>query len=236
MPNVNINETYCRLKYGSSESNVHVSDQSKDESELTRLRKSTRKALQESWDEVDSLEQQCAIYTKIIAQHDEELANMQEKEKAWQGRCLIAEAKLQEISEQRDSLQYDMMLDDQDNKAALHEISNKRDALQYPKRLSIYQSVRSWVSRNKDKDHSDAPEFNLKLYSRDEAISSLEQTLGENLKHMQYMGTMMQDLEKSQQIKEKKIYDSNAQKEDHFKELIESLRKELSKSMLRNET
>jgi len=282
MSRANIGEAYYRLKYRPSASETPVADQLKEE--LIRLRKSTRNALQQSWDEVETLQKQCAINTEVIAQHDTVIEEMQKKEKAWQIRCRAAEAKLQDKpdsfpqrkhSEERDSLRLSEereqswgqnmlsfpqrkhseerdssrfqrrttfpqnMQERPTDEAKLEEISEQRRSPRHHKRLSlgqsVGQSVRSWVGRNDDQNKMPI-ELVLKIRCRDEAISSLEQTLDENIKSMQGLQAEIQSLVVTQQMKVKKIYDSHAQKEEDFKGQVDSLRKELSDAMSRNES
>jgi len=119
------------------------------------------------------------------------------------------------------------------------------------RRLSISETMCSWIGRNDNKndipiennkhdeipienDDSEIPmDFILKLHSRDEAISSLEATLNENLTSYQGLQTDMQSL-LTERIKEKKIHDSHLQKEEDFKRQLEFLRKELSHSVSKN--
>jgi len=263
MSRVNIGEAYNRLKY--SASNTPVADQLKEE--LIRLRKSTRSALQQSWDEVETLQKQCAINTEVIAEHDTVIADMKKKEKSWQIRCRAAEAQLQDKSEDGEPLQgnsrvsFTQSKDAEEkerdplpdhNKVSVKKSSSRlrratftfgeskledmpqRVTPRHHKRFSLIHSARSWVGRHDD-DQKEMPiELVLKLHSRDEAISSLEQTLDENIKSMQCLQNEIQSLVVTQKMKEKKICDSHAQKEEDFKGQVESLRKELSMAMSRN--
>jgi len=210
--------------------------------ELFGLSKSMRRALQQSWDEADSLKKKCDINTKVIAQHDNEIADMRKKEKAWKGCCLIAEAKLQEKSEETDSIQCHTMLsfpeckqsvDGRNDKEQLQEISEQKCALQNNERLPFPHDARLLVGQNDDQK---TLEFVLKISSRDKAISSLEQTLDETIKSIQDLQAEIQSLTVRQQMRDKQIYDSHTHTNKAFKGKIESLRKELSKAVLRNET
>jgi len=230
--------------------------------ELLRHRKSMWNALQQSRDEVECLQKQCAINTEIIAQHDDDIAEMRKKEKAWQQRCLIAEVKLQNISEENDSLRCHKRLlfpqskqsaesrndeaallrkseqrklqkssdeskqsvEDQNDEEKLPEISEQTVSSRYHKIISFPQSGLSWIGRN---DNQNKLELALKISSRNEAISSLEQTI-------QYLQAEMQNLVVTQRMKVKKIYDSHAKKEDDFKGQVKSLRKELLRLLRKN--
>lgn len=244
MSRASIGEAYYRLKYEAYESKAPVCNQLNRE--LISLRKSTRNALQQSWDEVETLQQQCAINAEVIAQHDTVVTQMREQEKAWQGRCLIAEEKLKEKPEEKNSLRHHHKLsfpqikpswvdrdDFQDSATKSQETSEQRDSLRYHKRFSWPQSIRSWVGRNNERDNL---ELVLRISSRDEAILSLEQTLDEKLKSIQDMQTEMKSLVETQRTRENKMRDSHAQKEDHFNDQIESLREELSNTVSRIDT
>ena len=57
--------------------------------ELFRLRESTKCALQQSWDEVESLQQQCAAHLELTSQPEEQLMNLKKRKSygvhvAWQ--------------------------------------------------------------------------------------------------------------------------------------------------------
>jgi len=232
-------EDRYRLNYRPPMSNTASTDQLR--MELFRLRKSTRRALLQSWDRAESLRKECDINTKVIVQHEDVIVEMRKKEKGWQRCCLIAEAKLQEKSKEIDSSRCHKMLsssqckqsvEDQNDEGKLQEIPEQRDSSQYNKILSFCQNVRLLAGQNDDQNKL---EFVLKISSRDEAISSLEQTLDETIKSTQDLQAEIQSLAVTQRIKEREIYDSYAQKEEIFKGQIESLRKELSKAMLKSE-
>jgi len=215
MSRTNIGEVFYRLKYRSSESDSPISDTLNEE--LVRLRESTRKALQQSWDEVELLRQQCSTNNKVIAQHDKVFTVMREEKENWQARCLTAEVKLQAAE------------------PIFQGTPEQRDTSLHPKRLLCSQNVRSWVGRNDNKNDKDWPkdihnvtELFLKISSRDDAISLLEGALDEKLKSMQNMEVEMHSLVEEQRIKEKKVNDSHAQKEEHLKKLVDSLSKKLA--------
>jgi len=216
MSRANIGEVYYRLKYRSSESDSPISDTLNEE--LVRLRESTRKALQQSWDEVELLRQQCSTSNEVIAQHDKALIEMRKEKDNWQARCLTAEVKLKAVE------------------STFQDRSEQRDTLRHPKRLSCPQNVQSWVNDIKnDKDWPNdvhnVVELFLKMSSRDDAISSLEQTLDEKLKSMQNMEVEMHSLVETQRIKEKKVNDLHAQKEEHLKKVVDSLSNKLANAM-----
>jgi len=198
-------ESYYKLKYR-SDSASPTSNQLNEE--LDRLRESTRKSLQQSWDEAEALQEQCLA-------SDESLIQMEEEKKTWEERCLKAEAKLKKSAQQSGTLQY-------------------------RKRRSVSDSVMSWTSKknnkensNKAKDDIDVLEQGLKVSSRDDAISTLEQTLIEKLKSMQSMETEMQNLIEKQRIKEKKLHESHTNKEERLNLLVDSLREELANAKSR---
>jgi len=74
------------------------------EEELFRLRESTRAALQQSWDEVESLQQQCADHLHFTSQLESQLIDVNEREETWRIRCLTAETKLESYPQRRDFL------------------------------------------------------------------------------------------------------------------------------------
>lgn len=197
-PSVSCNST--RLMGDHEQNAVHQLEE-----ELNRLRESTRNVLQKSWDEVEYLQRQCAISKEMLAQHDQE--------RVWHARCINAEKKLQEITEQKYARRY-------------------RNSWPLPKR------IHPWTDENDKQDNRnklDLLENDLKLSSRDDTILSLEHTLKETLKHMQNTLVEMNCHAESQRIKEKKIHESHAQKEEHLETLVKSLREKLTKAVSGNE-
>jgi len=237
MSRANIGEAYYRLKYNSHDS-CSPSEDLKEE--LIRLRESTRKALEQSWDEMGSLRRQCAISAEMVAQQNGALTKIEEKKKAWQLRCLSAEAKLQAITQtqQRDTLHYPkrLSLTQSIRRSLKAPVNNDKDDFKnWPKRLSLTQSIRRSLTApvNNDKDDSkDAIDLELvlKLSSRDKAISSLEHALDENTKYMNTMKLDMRNLKEKQRIEEENIKESYALREKQLEELVDSLQKELSRT------
>mmetsp|Transcript_26042 Transcript_26042/g.30692 ORF Transcript_26042/g.30692 Transcript_26042/m.30692 type:complete len:263 (+) Transcript_26042:35-823(+) len=217
---------------------------------LLRFREQSKAELQKSWDEVESLQKECAISTARIAQHDNAIDEMRRKEKAWQGCCLIAEEKLREKLEKANSLQchiklsspqHKQSLEDGNDEANLQKISKQRGSSRYNKILSFPKSGRSLAPKSGrslacQNDDQNELELALKISSRDEAISSLEQVLDENIKSTQNLQAELQSLVVTHRMRDKEIYDSHAQKEEDFKGQVEALRKELSDAMSRNES
>jgi len=117
--------------------------------------------------------------------------------------------------------------DGQDNETKLQEISEPKEILQDHKIPAFTRSISLMVGRTKFKNEAVVSEFDRKLFSRDNAIVSLEKTLNDTSKSTRDMKAEMQSLVETQRIKEKKLDDSHAQKEKKFKEVIESLNKEL---------
>jgi len=241
-------ETYYRLNYSHPVNKTPASDQLKEES--IRLNRSTRNALQQSWDELESLQKECAISTTRIAQHDNAIDEMRRKEKAWQGCCLIAEEKLREKLEKDNSLQcriktspsqHKQSVEDGNDEAKLQKISEQRGSSRYNKILSFSNGVRSLAFKSKrslsyQNDDENELELALKIFCRDEAISSLEQVLEENIKSTQDLQAELQSLVVTHRMREKEIYDSHARSEEFFKYQIESLRRKLLKAVSMNET
>jgi len=210
-------------------------------------RKETQDALQQPWVELESLQKECAVSTARIPKHDNAIDEMRRKEKAWQGCCLIAEEKLREILEKVNSLQCHInpsspqrkqSVEDRNDEAKLQKISEQRGSLRYNKILLFPKSGRSLAStsgRSLACQNVDQNELKLalKIYSRDEGISSLEQVLDENIKSTQDLQAELQSLVVTHRMREKEMYDSHAQKEEDFKYQIESLRKELLKAEIK---
>jgi len=224
-------EAYYRLNHSHPVNKTPASDQLKEES--IRLNRSTRNALQQSWDELESLQKEYAISTTRIAQHDDAIDEMRRKEKSWQACCLIAEEKLREKLENNNSLQCNIKpspprrnqsLEDGNDEAKLQETSEQRGSSRYNKILSFPKS---------QNDDQNEIELALKIFCRDEAISSLEKVLDENIESTQDLQTELQSLVVTHRMREKQLYDSHAKKEENFKYQVKTLRKEL---VLLNET
>ena len=64
------------------------------EGELVRLRESTKDALQQAWEEVETLQQQCAAHLEITTQLESDFIETKKKEEYWHKRCLEAEKQL----------------------------------------------------------------------------------------------------------------------------------------------
>ena len=53
------------------------------EGELVRLRESTKDALQQAWEEVETLQQQCAAHLEITTQLESDFVETKKKEEYW---------------------------------------------------------------------------------------------------------------------------------------------------------
>jgi len=264
MSRTNISEVFSRLQNRSPSDHLNE--------DIDRLRKTTRIALQITEHEVENLRQQRSINTEAAAQHDEVVKNLQKTNKAWQERCLTAEAKLQETLKQRNGLHchkrpsfpsraqsrsgkndsfpnraqsWSCRYDSNDNtdltaEAKLEEIPEQENTLHYSNMFLLpIRRAQSWSARNYSKDNTDQRtniDLALKISSRDQAISSLEEALNEMSKRTLNMQAEIYDAEEKQRIKEKEVRDSHVQKEENLNEIIDSLRKELASSVSRNET
>lgn len=208
MSRANVGDAFSRLRHRPPSEQLNE--------DIVRLRKTTRISLQISEHEVETLQRQCSIHTEAATQYDGALKQLREKKKVWQERCIAAETKLQE-----------------------KEISKNRNRRLRTKSLSFSGRDWSWSDRNNTKDNTDRltdEDLILKLSSRDQAISSLELALNDMSRLTQSMQVKIYEGEEKQRIKEKEIHDSHVQKEEHLKEIIDSLRKELANSVSRNET
>lgn len=68
------------------------------EAELIRLRESTKDALQQAWEEVETLQQQCTAHLEITAQLEQDLLETKRKEEYWHKRCLESEKLLMQTN------------------------------------------------------------------------------------------------------------------------------------------
>lgn len=227
----------CTTSYSSvSEDTTSFSGmQEKDvrnlEEELFRLRESTKAALQQSWNEVESLQRECSTNAEITAQLEGDLIDIREKETTWRVRCLTAEAKLMS-SLQGDESQSSKRTSFRENMLSWTNVNvdrNSKDSMPKDHDCSAEQSKASGEDSHSTllfpQNHDKTQELSLKIASRDEAITSLEETLEQNVKSMQNMQSEMQCLMTSQRIKEKNIADSHRRKEERLEKLVQSLRK-----------
>lgn len=67
------------------------------EAELIRLRESTKEALQQSWEEVEELQERCSTHSKIITELENDVVESKKKEDFWHQRCLEAEKQLMQL-------------------------------------------------------------------------------------------------------------------------------------------
>jgi len=192
--------------------------------ELFRLRESTKAALQQSWDEVESLQQQCADHLQFTSQLEAQLIEVHEKEETWRLRCLTAEKKL-ESSQQTTKLK--------PFRDTMRSWTNGRsvglDAVPSSQSEPNLPGAKTLISDESAQPEIDGKieQLSLKLSSRDIAIEGLEQTVEQHVKSMQNIQAEMLCLMETQRIKEKNITESHRRKEERLEKVVEFHRKKL---------
>jgi cell division protein FtsL len=201
------------------------------EGELVRLRESTKDALQQAWEEVETLQQQCAAHLEITTQLESDFVETKKKEEYWHKRCLEAEKQLmQNVADTG------------------NQPSSKRSLLSHEKNFISWPSIRMMKNRSHDDNSSSrrtsigssqmmssckslaypeeddkVHELELKMASRDAAVQSLERTVAQHVKAMHTMQAEMQCMMEAQRIKEKNAEASYLRKEDAMEKQITAL-------------
>jgi len=274
--------------------------------ELIWLRETFKAALQESWNEVECLQSQCAEHVETKSNLNVQLTDSRAEEEVWRLRCLAAE-KIQvsgilaaEKIQVSDSLRRTRSvlslegiieacpLEIDDN---LQQPSGKKTLLKFcdkirswssgnllgmeedAKSLDIPVTGRTHSCSNKHLSGTDEPwymqdvtnnahdddyfiesveqtagetgkanrpnlrgnansqeDLSLTISSRDQVIVSLEQTINQQLNHMQNLQAEMVCLMEAQRIKDKRLSSVRKREEERLDKLIESLRKKLKES------
>lgn len=294
--------------------------------ELVWLREATKDALQKSWNEVESLQRQCARHVEVKARLDAQLTDSKADEEVWRLRYLAADEihamTLEQEESHADSLSRPRSAGSLQgiNKASsvqfdnnTHQSSEKKPLLKFcdkirswsgvnlrgmeddAKNLNMHFTPSMSSSLNKRSDKNEAwykaannkmqevleqsvvsssmenldgddttntlkedyfieslkqttseadktnqlylngnaksqEDLSLTIFSRDQIIVSLEQTLNQQLNNLQNMQAEMVCLMESQRLKEKWITASHQQNEQRLDKLIESLQRKLKRN------
>jgi cell division protein FtsL len=219
------------------------------EAELVKLRESTKDALQQAWEEVEMLQQQCASHLEITTQLEADFMETKKKEVYWHKRCLETEKQLMqsnpsEYSPQlskrsvtniegifvgwpsirgfgRVSMNRQPSIDTIDSGK-----SSKRSLDDYSARMSSSNSMKSECC-----DKELVNDLKVKLFSREQAVQSLERTVAQHVKAMHTMQSEMQCMMETQRIKEKNAQTNFLRKEDAIVKQISALHAELEKKI-----
>lgn len=202
------------------------------EEELFRLRESTRAALQQSWDEVESLQQQCADHLHFTSQLESQLIDVNEREETWRIRCLTAETKLESYPQRRDFLHPTKFRDTMRSwtsgrSLGLDSVSSTQSEPTLPgaETQTFCESAQSALGYPMIDCQNE--QLSLKLSSRDVAIAGLEQTVEQHVKAMQNIQAEMLCLMETQRIKDKIVSESHRRKEERLEKVVEFHRKKL---------
>lgn len=205
-----------------------VEEKSNLEGELFRLRESTRTVLRQSWNEAKMLQKRCAVHLQFTSELEQQLTEAKNNENSGRIRCLAVEARLQSSRENKD------------NQLKTNEKPNLHKKMHTWKRGPSGNCVSLWYSESilsttQTPDESARPANTQKddhikvllwkLSSRDEAITSLEQTLERHVKDMQYAKAEIVCSIDTQRIKEKRLSESHRRREQYLEKVIALYRK-----------
>jgi len=218
------------------------------EAELVKLRESTKDALQQAWEEVEMLQQQCSSHLEITTQLEADFMETKKKEVYWHKRCLEAEKQLMQGNSSEYSPQTSKRTVNSmdgifvgwpsirgfgrgvNRQTSLDTIdsgrSSKRSLGEYSARMSSSNSMKT-----DDCDKDLVNDLKVKLTSREKAVQSLERTVAQHVKAMHTMQSEMQCMMETQRIKEKNAQANYLRKEDAYVKQISALREELEKRL-----
>ncbi len=209
------------------------------EAELIRLRESTKDALQQSWEEVEMLQQQCSAHLDITTQLENDVIEARRKQEYWHKRCLEAEFKLLQGNK-------NISLEKGNNLA--RSISGSANVLK-----PMMGSLQSWtglkIEPKEADDHSVSQmsmdhetevlqeraneqaekiqELEVKLANRDSTIETLERTVERHEKTMHSLKAEMQCMIETQRLKEKRSKDTFSRKENFLNEQISNFQEDI---------
>jgi len=203
------------------------------EAELIRLRESTKDALQQSWEEVETLQQQCAAHLDVTSQLENDIVEARRKEEYWHKRCLEAEFKLLQGTNKKN--------DDSGTKSRSHSL-NPMLLMSWPgmglKNKAHDEQDMEAASYTLDVEEGDSDsglenekvlELEAKLKDRESAILSLEGTVDQHVKAMHSMQAEMRCMMETQRIKEKKNQNTFKRKESFLEDRISALENDTEK-------
>lgn len=194
------------------------------EAELIRLRESTKDALEQSWEEVEALQVQCAAHIDISNQLENDIIEAKRKEEYWHRRCLETESQLLQSG---GGVGTDVVVVGNNTTETGSTRPNTQSTEQTTSTGRNFNPLRMpWFSHN-DSDsideitpfqsttngggHNDNPEelekihqLEDKIRDREAVINSLEQTTNHHVKSMQGIQAEMYCMMETQRIKERK--------------------------------
>jgi len=208
------------------------------EAELIRLRESTKDALQQAWEEVEILQQQCTAHLEIITQTETDLMETKRREEYWHKRCLESEKLLLQANNTNDPDSLRSLMSHEKNfiswpsiklsrrKGTSIEDSSKRPFCENSLSSTSFYTSTSLQSSSRtisESEQEKSKELELKLSSRDSAIESLERTISQHVKAMHTMQAEMQCMMETQRIKEKNAQNNFVRKESLYQKEINIL-------------
>lgn len=217
------------------------------EAELIRLRESTKDALQQSWEEVESLQQQCSAHLDITTQLENDVIEARRKQEYWHKRCLDAEFKLLQqqggkhssgssVKSNQSSL-YKNMTSGSANvlKPMMSNLpawtgikKEKSDELSSQMSSMMEDDETTEVLQEKNEEQSiRIQELERKLEDREASIDSLERTVERHVKTMHSLQAEMQCMMETQRLKEKKCKETYSRKQTFLEDQITNLEQDV---------
>ena len=189
------------------------------EAELIRLRESTKDALQQSWEEVESLQQQCAAHLEITNQLENDVIEARRKQEYWHKRCLDAEFKLLQCNKQPSTEKQSLF------RTSWNGIKTEKADDHSLSQLSLDEETEMLQEKTVEQS-ARIDDLEKKLEDRQSAIESLERTIERQLKSMHSLEGEMQCMIETQRLKEKKGKETFRQKENFLNEQILNLQED----------
>ena len=205
------------------------------EAELIRLRESTKDALQQSWEEVETLQQQCAAHLDIANQLEAGVIEARRKEEYWHKRCLDAEFQL---LQQGGKSGNNLSSSDPDKShgfrmpwqaIGMKGQNQDSDSTVETNSLETESQREAEDGSSSHKDSEKVAELEAKLNDRESAICSLETTVERHVRAMHSMQAEMQCMMETQRIKEKKGQATYRRKESFLEEQLSNLQNDIEK-------
>lgn len=205
------------------------------EAELVKLRESTKDALTKAWEEVESLQQQCASHLEITSQLEADFMETKKKEQYWHKRCLEAEKQLLQCKSNESSpasSKRSLIVGSDNNflpwgrQAPARQYSQETVNSRFSVKSTITEEMASARSLAADEEIT---ELKMKLASRESAVQSLERTVSQHVKAMHTMQAEMQCMMETQRIKEKNAQANYIRKEDVMTKQVSTLKQALER-------
>jgi len=211
------------------------------EAELVKLRESTKDALQQAWEEVEILQQQCASHLEMTTQLEADFMKTKKKEHYWHKRCLEAEKQYMQsngpenspqTSRSNLSVEVGSFIGWPSIRGFARGIHRETSADTVDGTLGeMSKSSLMTTSSNSWQNDGAIADLKMKVTSRESAVESLERTVAQHVKAMHTMQSEMQCMMETQRIKEKNAQANYLRKENVIGKQMTSLHKDLEKRL-----